>query len=301
MNADRLQSPDGAGLLSQVPGLDALVAAVRPSDALFAVGSVANGLAGPGSVLDLLLVGPGSRVSGMAASAATARSATYSLPAEASVRIRFCTDDELHELSSITARFDEAFYEPAIFANLPHLDIGAQVLLHELRTGIVLANSSIAHAWRAELRLEHLPRYLAAVRLLRYAARRRNVMAHLRDGDTETAQWTFREAVEELLACGLATVGETNPRKRWHLRLLRHHCTTLGGDVEGVIGLAQCWSESDGPAHVHLGVARADAFAAHLVATHPELALFAPPAVTDRTSDLDPADMPEHAVVAATA
>lgn len=260
-----------------VAGLDGLIASVRASDTLLAVGSVVSGLGSRASQLDLLLIGTGSQQTGTAASVATVGSATYQLSSGAKVGVRFCTDKELDDLSTVTRRFEEAFFEPAMFANLPNLDIGAQVLLHEIRTGIVLTNVSIAQAWREQLRLRFLHRHIAAMRFLRFAARRRNVIGQLDDGDIDTAQWTLREGIEELMAAALAAVGETNPRKRWHLRLLRGLATEYGDrDVETLVHLAQSWEAEDPRRHVERALAFVDTFAELVVVKCPDLKVFAP-------------------------
>jgi hypothetical protein len=126
--------------------------------------------------------------------------------------------------------------------NLPPMDLTTRVLLHELRSGVVLANDSVADSWRQSLRLEQLPVYLAAQHLQQFAARRQNVEWHLKDDEWESALWTLREGLEELMVAVLAAAGETNPRKRWHLQLLRRHGAEFGDEtVEALIRLLCEW------------------------------------------------------------
>lgn len=223
-------------------GLADLIAAVRPSDTLLAIGSVSNGLASSSAELDLLLIGPGTTHTGGSPSMAPMSSASYRLASGRAVGVRFCTEQELLDVCDLVGRFDSAFMESSIGLNLPSIDLTTAVLLHEVRCGVVIANDSIAHNWRQMLRLDQLPVYLAVQRLQRFAARHRNVEWHLKDGEHESALWTLRECLEELLAAALAVVGETNPRKRWHLQLLRQHETEYGRDtVESFIRLLCQW------------------------------------------------------------
>jgi hypothetical protein len=219
-----------------------LVAAVRPSDTLLAVGSLSNGLGSSSAELDLLLIGPGTQYAGISASVASMSSASYQLASGRAIKIRFCTDRELLAVSELVNRFEHTLLEPSMGLNLPPMDLTTRVLLHELRSGVVLANDSVADSWRQSLRLEQLPVYLAAQHLQQFAARRQNVEWHLKDDEWESALWTLREGLEELMVAVLAAAGETNPRKRWHLQLLRRHGAEFGDEtVEALIRLLCEW------------------------------------------------------------
>lgn len=253
-----------------------LIAGVRPSDTLLAVGSVSNGLGSSSAELDLLLIGPGIPNAGGSASVASMSSASYQLASGRAVGIRFCTEQELLVIRDLVSRFEGAFSESAMQLKLPALDLTTAVLLHELRCGVVLANDSIAENWRQMLRLDQLPIYLAVQRLQRFAARRRNVEWHLKDHEHEAALWTLRECLEELLAAALAAVGETNPRKRWHLQLLRRHGAEFGEEtVEAFTRLLCQWPTGESHDSIRKSFNFSDELLQMIVRQRPELAAIA--------------------------
>jgi hypothetical protein len=222
--------------------LDDLIAAVRPSDTLLATGSLSNGLGSSSAELDLLLIGPGTQYAGISASVASMSTASYHLASGRAINIRFCAERELLTITELVSRFEHVLLEPSMGLNLPPMDLTTRVLLHDLRSGVVLANDSVADGWRQSLRLDQLPVYVAAQHLQRFAARRQNVEWHLKDNEREAALWTLREGLEELLNAVLAAAGETNPRKRWHLQLLRRHGPEFGDEtVEALIRLLCEW------------------------------------------------------------
>lgn len=253
-------------------GLDELrllLPPIRPSDTLLLVGSVNEGLANRNAVLDLLLIGIGD--TGVDSGAPLAPSATYLLGPDRPARVRLYSSGALQAIAATTLRFDEALYEPAALARLPRLGEEARVLLHELRGGYGLLNSSIAQAWQENLRVDRLHCYLAVLFLLRHRARLRSALAYAPDGDAETTQWMLRESLEELLAMLLASAGETNPRKRWHLKLLRSREKTIGVDISDRLVNLLCVSRSDTDEYLNLVVALADDVIGVAVGLCPEL------------------------------
>lgn len=253
-----------------------LVAAVRPSDTLLAVGSLVNGLGSSSTELDLLLLGSGAPSKGVSATVSSMSSSYYRVASGRTVKVRFCSDNELYRIAETADHFSQALIEPSAWANLPHLDEPTQVLLHELRNGIVLTNASIAQSWRETLRVGELHLYVAALHLLRYAARRRSVFQQLQDGDPESARWMLVECLEAILAGALAAAGETNPRRRWHLRLARRlDAGFQAAGVARVIDMIRTWSSSDTSEAVLAGLAVADELRDHVLHGCPQLSMLA--------------------------
>ncbi|MFF1659152.1 hypothetical protein [Streptomyces sp. NPDC058255] len=247
-----------------------LLPPIRPSDTLLLAGSVNEGLANQNSVLDLLMISIG----GIAADsrALPAPSATYLLGKGHSVRVLLYSSAALEEIAATTSRFDEALYEPAALARLPRLGEEARVLLHELRVGYGLLNPTIARAWRENLRVDRLHCYLAVLHLLRHRARLRAAMTYAPDGDAETTRWMLQESAEELLAMILAAAGESNPRKRWHLKLLRARQEDIGVDVVERLVVALTRWHADAEEHLGIVVALADELVSIAIGLCPELA-----------------------------
>lgn len=261
-----------------------LISAVRPSDTLLAVGSVVSGLGSESASLDLLLIGPGAVADGIAASVASMRSGSYRMASGEIVTVRFCPHQEINAVAATIGRFDQAFLEPSVWANLPELSYQSRVLLHELRNGVVLANESIAQAWRQLLRVDQFHLYLVAAHLRKFASRRSGALRHLKDGDEETAQWALRECMEGLLAALLASVGETNPRKRWHLRLLRQHPEAVGtAEFEQVLRMFCEWHHAHVPEAIAAAVDTADALLSQIVLRCPALGMLASASMSDST------------------
>jgi hypothetical protein len=251
-----------------------LVAAVRPSDTLLAVGSLVNGLGSSSTELDLLLLGTGAPSKGVSATVSSMSSSYYRVASGRTVKVRFCSDDELYRIAETVDHFSQALIEPSAWANLPHLDEPTQVLLHELRNGIVLTNASIAQSWRETLRVDELHLYVATLHLLRYAARRRSVFQQLQDGDPENARWMLVECLEAILAGALAAAGETNPRRRWHLRLARRlDAGFQAAGVARVIDMIRMWPSDDTGEAVAAGLAVADELRDQVLHRCPQLSM----------------------------
>jgi hypothetical protein len=270
------QSTLAAGGLEEIDDLQVLVDAVRPSDTLLAVGPVTARLARRSAEPDFLLIGAGASVTAVAACVATADIASYRLPSGRAVKVKFCVDQELRSLSALVDRCESALSEPAMLGALSDLRIRAGDLLHELGSGVVLANPSIARAWREELHTDRLHLYLAAGYLTSFSARRGEIAAYLEDGDEEAAQWVLREAMGDVLAAVLAGFGQTTMQRQWHLQLLRRFSAELCPDKAArLMSYLSGWS----PGLVVPPVAEALAFAVDLttfvVRQCPELAPFA--------------------------
>lgn len=255
-----------------------LVAAVRPSDTLLAVGSLVNGLGSSSTELDLLLLGSGVPSAGVSATVSSMSSSFYRTGSGRAVKVRFCSDEELYRIAGTVDHFGQALIEPSAWANLPHLEEPAQVLLHEVRNGIVLTNASIAQSWRETLRVDQFHLYVATLYLLRYAARRRNVLQQMQDGDAENAEWMLLECLEVILAGALAAAGETNPRRRWHLRLARRlDAGFQAAGVARVIEMIRTRPSAGTGEAVAVGLSVADELRDHLLRRCPQLSMLAAP------------------------
>lgn len=247
-----------------------LMPAIRPSDTLLLTGSVNGGLAHRNAVLDMLLIGSGTRPS--TTGAALAPSASYTLGVGRSVQVRFFAAEALEQIATTTSRFDEALYEPAALARIARLSEDTRLLLHEVRVGYGLLNPSIAQAWREALRADRLHCYLTVLHLMRHRARLRSAVSYAMDGDAETTQWMIKESVEELLALVLAAAQETNPRKRWHLRLLRDKEAVVGQEGVSRLVAALCTWRHNIPEYLDEVVALSDDMIALSARLCPEIA-----------------------------
>ncbi len=201
--------------------LEDLAEDVAASDTLLVTGSSLTGLSRKQADLDLLVLGSKAcHLSTHAASLHGATRARYRLPNMRHVTMRYVGADTLHALKERVQRTQDGFRVPSLLVGAPRLTLDDQILLHEIKDGLIVCNSSIAEQWRHALHSDSLPLMLAANRLSRYAARRINAEHFAVCGESQSAQWCMREALEELLAAYLAAFGRTNPRKRWHLLLL---------------------------------------------------------------------------------
>ncbi|KOG32609.1 hypothetical protein [Streptomyces resistomycificus] len=238
---------------------------VRPSDVLLAVGPAYDGR-DPCAPPQLVLLGPGRPPRGVTATTGAMRWGTYSVGGNAPIRLGFWTSGELSAIAGQVERLELAAHLPAVQAQPPHLDIQTRKLLHDLRRGEVLAGASQAQIWHERLRLDQLHHYLTAIHLQRFAARRRHLLGLLEHGDTEDAAWMLTACAGELLAALLATVGETNPRRHWHPRLLRLNQETIGAHhTARVLALLRTPCAAGGAGAIHDALHDADLLHTHIL------------------------------------
>ncbi|WP_405880998.1 hypothetical protein OG747_21770 [Streptomyces sp. NBC_01384] len=250
-----------------------IVPLVRQSDVLLAVGPAFDGR-DPSAPPQLLLIGPGQPPQGVTATVGAMRWGTYSVVGSDPVRLGFWTSQELSAIAETVDRLVLASQVSAVRAHFPHLDIRTRKLLHDLRRGEVLAGHSEAQVWRERLGLDQLHLYVAAIHLQRFAVRRRQVEGLLENGDVEDAGWMLSACGVELLAALLATIGETNPRRHWHPRLLRLNEETVGAeDTARILGLLRGGPCGAGGADaIHAALRDADRIRAGVLRRCPSLA-----------------------------
>lgn len=210
-------------------GLEEIADAVLASEALIVSGSSLTRLSAKKSVLDLHILGHAEkRPVTCAASLMGATDASYRLSSGRIIIVRYTDVEILTDIQNITQRYHDSLSLPAALVKPAEFSLAQQILLHEIRDGMTLRNESIVEIWREKLRVMELPTYIAIHKLQIYAARRANSEQFANVGEMQSALWCLREAQEELLAAYLASFGLTNPRKRWHMKLLQVAAETHG-------------------------------------------------------------------------
>lgn len=258
--------PDARDLERRFPIITSLALTVGGADALFVTGSAVSTLSRRGEV-DLLLVSSHARtVAGTSASLASTSEATYQCRLHGgTATLRVISADQLAAMGRTMEYIAEAQDEPSMLSALPHLGLGELLLLHEIRTGVVVKNEAVADHWRRALQVESLPQRVAA----QFAEQARRRLPGLRrqfdGGDVDTAQLILREVIDNLAMAVLAEIGETNCRPRWRLKLLVRHRPTLGDALVDALyrGLTS-WYSPDEAEQIELAVEAVSAALADL-------------------------------------
>jgi hypothetical protein len=207
--------------LCDLEELSQIAQAISPSETILLCGSILTNLSAKESSPDLLILGANIRARPTrAASLNGSRVARYRLSSGAIVNVHYADVEDLAALKTVSSHFMDGLSLPSVLLNPPEFLLREQILMHEISTGVPLANASISQMWRENLAIDFLATFISVYRLGRCNARCRNAISFAAVNEWQSAHWCLREAYEELLCAYLASHGHTNPRRRWHLELL---------------------------------------------------------------------------------
>lgn len=222
-----------------------VVAAVRTAvpdladNVIFLAGSMVDGLANASSDLDVYVIAD----AGVAGSATTSRrrekNGTIGLLESREINLSVLDPAALAELAGSFAGCLAALSGDG---GIVQLDSENDLkVLHRVRTGLPLRNDDGLRRWRDDLGCARLAAYLTNLHGVTALNRLRDVRGELSAGRDESATWMFREALVHAGQFALALAGETNPSRKWLLRLLRHpgaHSDVRGWIAQLLVGPA---------------------------------------------------------------
>ena len=198
-------------------------------ETLMLVGSVAAGLASGSSDIDLLMIADRSDVhEGLVLREADFDASVLRHPDGYRLNVEVWGAEHMEDVERRFASAIGCLLEPRVIHDLHVMRTDEVMVMHRLRTGIVLANPTVAERWRTRLRLEGLPTYVMLVAAWYCFAHTADVGGELEAGEVDSAVWMMQTCIDQLAAALLASVGETNPSQRWRVRLLRRHRAELG-------------------------------------------------------------------------
>ncbi|MEU1755447.1 nucleotidyltransferase domain-containing protein [Micromonospora matsumotoense] len=186
---------------------------------LFLAGSMVDGLANDGSDLDVYLV----------AEAGVTGAATTTRRREKNGTIGFLESREINlsildptGLAELATSFGACLASMAGDGGIAQLDSENDLkVLHRVRTGQPLRGGPGLRRLGADLGCDRLDAYLANLHGVTALNRARDVQGELSAGREESAGWMLREALVHTGQLALALGGETNPSRKWLVRLLR--------------------------------------------------------------------------------
>ncbi|WP_422752021.1 hypothetical protein [Micromonospora sp. WMMD708] len=202
-----------------------IVAAVRAAvpdlddPVLFLAGSMVDGLANDGSDLDVYLVA----AAGVTGTATTSRrrekNGTIGLLESREINLSILDPAALTELAT---SFAGCLASITGDGGIAQLDSENDLkVLHRIRTGQPLLGATGLRRWGVDLGCDRLDAYLANLHGVTALNRARDVQGELSAGRMESAGWMLREALVHTGQLALALGGETNPSRKWLVRLLR--------------------------------------------------------------------------------
>lgn len=193
------------------------------SEVVFLVGSIPNGLATPASDVNLLVVGERRR------SGDTGR--TISPEGALAVKIKYYNTADVERIVDKMTTTTNLILKPADLIKLEAMTVETLnypeiALLHDIRTGVPLANSPAAARWVEVAR--GLPVFMILFNVGLYTSRREDTVSQIQAGDALAALACACSMVDLLAAAWLATAGESNPDPKWRVTLLRRHANEIG-------------------------------------------------------------------------
>ncbi|HSE18451.1 MAG TPA: hypothetical protein VLB46_15465 [Pyrinomonadaceae bacterium] len=213
---------------------------VRPLDAtetLLLVGSVPEGLANLLSDVDLYIIGGGELEEGVVVNESDFQAMSINLTDMPEINVEYWRAKSLERLEErltniVTLLRDPSLVGgPAKLKKIERFDDSELLILHRIRSGLVLANPENAEHWRQRLFLDQLPLYLILHGLGMHNVFREDAIAQVRYGDNLTALVMLRIMMDHLASSMLASVGETHPYPKWRVRLLNWYRGDLGEET----------------------------------------------------------------------
>jgi hypothetical protein len=216
-----------AGIGLSLADLSQMVPDLQPGEALLFVGSIPDGLAAPGTDVDLMRLGQ-SKGQGMLRPFGCGIESVWRVRGGTTINIDAW---KLEDVEALFRRFldgfraiDGAELEPSVHS-YSHPEC---LLLHRCATGLILQGSQLVSELRSRYRLAELSSQFLMYNYLAYHSRLGNAKRQVQQGDNLSALWMLAEAMDHLAITMLASVGETNPQLRWRVRLLQRWSSALG-------------------------------------------------------------------------
>ncbi len=213
---------------------------VRPLDAtetLMLVGSVPEGLANPLSDVDVFIIGDRELDEGVVVNESDFQEVSINLCDGPEINVGYWRSKDLEQLEGRLRETFTLLRDPSLVGGpsklkkIERFDFNELLILHRIRTGVVLANPENAERWRQRLFLDQLPLYVILHGLANHNIYREDAIAQVRYGDNLSALGMLRIMTDHLASAVLASVGETNPYPKWRVRLLNWYKGDLGDET----------------------------------------------------------------------
>lgn len=188
-------------------------------ETLFLAGSVADGLANSASDLDVYLVSDGPALGHSTTTRGREKNGTIGVVGDRDLNLSIVPADSLGGLREEFGRCLDSLSDPNGIVQFDG-ENGLK-LLHRLRVGIAIGDSDDALLALCEhLYCSRLPGYLMNLHGVAAVNRLADVVGEARDGNPESASWMLREALVHYAQFLLALDGQTNPSRKWLVRML---------------------------------------------------------------------------------
>jgi len=215
-----------------------LVPPLQGREFMMLSGSVGYGLANKESDIDLLVLserpidpGPNMVVHFQSFDAWNVR------VRDQDVNIELVDRSKVEDVSDRHARMVELLDDPAGTRRLDYFSDSELQWLSRLRDGVVIANEPGAHYWRDRARLDSFPLYLIVKSLSDHLIMREDMIGQYQIGEMECALAMSDQAIIDVTAALLASLGVTCVKHKWQLRLLRRQEAQIGSaTVEALMG-----------------------------------------------------------------
>ena len=204
--------------------------AVGDNEFLLLVGSIPEGLANSASDIDLLMVGERKSEGALIIGDTGYEESSARLPGGQEINIEYWRPEDLQQIQRRMTNTIATLRDPAALQKIEVFNEAELLLLHRLKSGVVLANPDAAERCRERLFLTLLADYSVLYWISFHYIFREDAIAQAADGDMLSALWMFKSALDHLGGAMLASVGETNPVSKWRLRLLLENKSPLGSN-----------------------------------------------------------------------
>jgi hypothetical protein len=201
---------------------------LTPSETVFLVGSVPEGLSDPLSDIDLIVIADSSLGHKVMMRTPECEESVIRLPSGQELNFEYWNSNDLEKLVERLNTTMELIDDPSKLEKIIRFGDRELMLLHRIRAGVPLVNPDVAEHWRQRLRLDKLPDYFIIMNLGHHYGYREDAIAQVRYGDRLAALNVMRMAMDTLAGAMLASVGSTNPYTKWRTRLLEKNKEALG-------------------------------------------------------------------------
>jgi predicted nucleotidyltransferase len=221
----------------RVEDLTRYVRPLDPTETLVLVGSVPEGLANPLSDVDMFIIGDRKFDEGIVVNESDFQEMSINTADAPEINVEYWHSNDLEKLEKRMANLFSLLRDPSLVGGpsklkkVERFDFSELLIMHRIRTGIVLANPGIAESWRERLYLDQLPLYIILHGLGTHNIYREDTIAQVRYGDNLSALGMLHIMMDHLASAILASVGETNPYPKWRMRLLNWYKGDLGEET----------------------------------------------------------------------
>jgi predicted nucleotidyltransferase len=245
---------------------------LTPSETVFLVGSVPEGLSDPLSDIDLIVIADNDLGHDVVVHTPECEESVARLPSGQEINFEYWNSEDLEDFVKRLNASMDTIDDPSKLNKLFRFGDRELMLLHRIRAGLALANPEVAEHWRKRLRLELLPDYFIIMHLGHHYGYREDAIAQVQYGDRLAALNVMRMSMDSLAAAMLASVGATNPYTKWRTRLLEQNKEALGAaEVDKLMGFLFPDINADAATVVREAAAFADDAIAEAITRRPQL------------------------------